>query len=204
MATATAASKQLDSLLGDSGGDLRTTFSGLAEVVETAKTRVPGMLDEVEKLVADADATLAKVDPLVDRIGPVLGDTRAVVSDLRGLVRTNAGPVTRTVESLERTALDAQGAVSELRAAPWRVLYKPKEKDQRNLALYAAARDYAAGAQDLESAAETLRVALEVAPEDGTLNEEETKQIAELRERVVGSYENYEAVQAALWQQFER
>ncbi|BAM03836.1 MlaD family protein [Phycisphaera mikurensis] len=201
---AASAAGELDALLGDSGGDLRSTFKSLAGVTEAAEAKVPALLDRGETLLTDADATLAKADPLLDRVGPVIADTRAVVSDVRGLVRTNAGPITRTVESLERTALDARGAASELRAAPWRILYKPKEKDQRNLALYAAARDYAAGAQDLEAAAEALRVAVEAAPEDGTLSAEETERLAELRRRVVGSYDNYERVQAQLWQQFER
>ena len=201
--TATGAASELESLLGDSGGDLRLTFERLADVTETAKERVPTLLDDVDTLVQDARGTVAKVDPLLDRVGPVLGDTRAVVSDLRGLVRTNAAGISRTVTALERTALDAQGAVGEVRAAPWRLLYKPKDKDQRNLALYAAARDYAAGAQDLEATAEALRVALEVTGEGGGASRE-AADLEELRRRVVSSYENFEAAQAALWQQFER
>ena len=201
----TAAASRLDGLLGDSGGDLRTTFRGLAEVADSAREKVPVLLEDMDTLVADTDATVKKIDPLVERIGPVLGDTRAVVSDLRGLVRTNGPGVTRTVRSLERTALEAQGAASELRAAPWRLLYKPKEKDQRNLALYAAARQYAAGAQDLEATAEALRVALEAlaeAPVEG--GPEQAVQLSRLRREVVDAYEDFEAVQATLWQQFER
>lgn len=202
--TASGAARQLDSLLGDSGDDLRTTIQDFAQLARTTRERVPGLLDSAGTLVAKADATLLRVDPLLDRVGPVIGDTRAVVSDLRGLVRTNRAPVDRTVAALERTALDAEGAVAELRAAPWRVLYRPRDKDQRNLALYAAARDFASGAQNLEAAAEALQAALDLAPSKGALTPEEADRIAALQQRLLDSTESYEAVQVTLWQEFQR
>lgn len=202
---AAGAASRLDTLLGDSGSDLRTTFRGLAGVADSARERVPPLLDDLNALVADADATVEKIEPLIGRVGPVIGDTRAVVSDLRGLVRTNAPGVNRTVRAVERTAVEAQGAVGELRAAPWRLIYRPRERDQRNLALYAAARGYAAGAQDLEATADALRVALETlaeAPVEG--GPEQAVELSRLRREVVDAYEDFEAVQARLWQQFER
>ena len=194
----------LDEVLGDGKTDLRTTLANLKDITGTAKTRLPETLsrldqrlDETQDLMATAQEAFDKVPAILDEIEPAAADAKALVAQVRTTLSDNRAKIDRTVASVTRTADDLKGAVSEIRAAPWRLLYKPDERDQRNLALYAAARQYAFGAQDLETAARSLEDAINRETPDAD-------QIAAYRSELESSFENFVKVQDDLWSQLER
>ena len=150
--------------------DARASLKQAAQSVE----RLPDVLERIGRAGDDASQTLASIQRLVDSARPRLDGMLADAGD--------------AAQSLD-------GAVGELRAAPWRLLYKPKARDEQRLATYAVARQYARGASDLERAAQ----ALAAAGEDGA----DPQQLEALRGAVVSAYDRFAVVQAALFDGFE-
>lgn len=196
---------ELRDVLGDTKVDIRTTIASLRDTLGTAKDRLPttldkldAALDDTKTLMAGAKTSLDRLPAVLDRVEPALDDGKAFIAGLRGTLDDNRVRIDRIITSATRTADDLKGTVAEVRAAPWRLLYKPDAKDQRNLALYAAARQYAFGAQDLETAARSLEAAMNTADAG-----HDPQTIATLRQQLMDSYEQFSQVQDDLWDQFQ-
>lgn len=201
------AADHLRDLLGDTKGDLRTTIADLRGTIGTVRERLPqtmerldGTLDDTRQAMADARAVLADARGSLDRIASVLdeakpasADARALIAELRATVSEARPRIDRTVENLARAADDASGAMVEIRAAPWRLLNTPSADQERNLALYSLARQYARGAQDLESAARALQVA------DQTIGADD-QTLTRLRDDLAARHERFGEFEAELWE----
>ncbi len=194
------AATHLRDILGDTKTDIRTTLANVKDATATAKDRLPttldrldARLDETKELMATAKQSLDRLPAIMEDVQPTIADARGFVANLRGTLADNRAKIDRVMTTATRIADDASGAVNEVRAAPWRLLYKPDAGDQRNLALYSVARQYARGAQDLESAARALQTAAET-PEGVDPSQVET-----LQAELVASYERFDDVQARLW-----
>lgn len=201
------AAEHLSGLLGDTKSDLRTTIASLRETLDTAKARLPGTMDRVDgtlddarAAMADAKSVLAEARGSLDRIAAVLdeakpasADARALLAQLRQTVAESRPKLDRTLANLSRASDDAAGAMVEIRAAPWRLLSKPGADQERNLALYSLARQYARGAQDLESAARSLQTAGETIDADDEM-------LARLRQDLANRHERFGEFERELWQ----
>ena len=203
---------------------LRSTLADAGELADTLRERVPGSMDHLDRLTGEAvPATLKRIDVLAENGTEALTDVRASLKQASqsverlpdvleriGKAGDDAGNTLASIQRMvdsARPRLDGMladagdaaqsldGAVGELRAAPWRLLYKPKARDEQRLATYAVARQYARGASDLERAAQ----ALAVAGEEGA----DPQQLEALRGAVVSAYDRFAVVQAALFDGFE-
>ena len=193
----------------ESGGDeeLRATLAGLRRAAD----RLPGVLDEVDRLAAGAaeavEAVRLDVADAADRLASVLekadvaaGDvvaaaegTRETVASARGIITANRGEVEAIVDRLGTAARTLELATSEIRRSPWRLLYRPGGDQRANLDLYDAARRFAEGANAVQDAA----VALEGATQDPAADRDDVDRLlAELRESVAG----YERAERALFE----
>ncbi len=186
------AATELRDVLGDTKVDIRTTIANVKETTSTVRERLPGTFDDAKELMAKTRESLDKLPGILDKVDPAVGDGKDFIAQLKSTLADNRPKVDRILTSVSRTADDASGAVGEIRAAPWRLLFKPDAAEQRNLALYSVARQYARGAQDLESAARALERAA------GSDNPD-PDQVAHLRRDLEDSFQRFAAVQDALW-----
>ncbi len=194
------------SLLGDTKGDLRTTIASLKDTVGTTRERLPAtfdkldtMLDDTRAMLADARAGLERIPGLIDKVEPTLEHADAFTQNLRATLADNRPKVDRLMDALTRSSEDVKGAISEVRAAPWRLLYKPDARDEQNLALLALAREYAHGAADLEAAAKALEAAA------GAGSSQTSPEVLDtLRKQLESSFNRFDRVQDTLWDRFER
>ena len=203
---------------------LRSTLADAGELAGTLRERVPGSMDHLDRLtgetlpmtlermdglaeqgteaVADARASLKqaaqsveRLPNVLERIGQAGDDASQTLASIQRLVDSARPRLDGMLADAGDAAQSLDGAVGELRAAPWRLLYKPKARDEQRLATYAVARQYARGASDLERAAQ----ALAAAGEDGA----DPQQLEALRGAVVSAYDRFAVVQAALFDGFE-
>ena len=203
---------------------VRSALADAGELAGTLRERVPTSIDRLDRLTGtELPATLKRINGLADRGAEAVGDARASLKQASASVERlpdvldrigRAGDeasetlarIQRLVDSarprLDGMLTDAgdaaqslDGAIGELRAAPWRLLYKPKARDEARLATYAVARQYARGASDLERAAQ----ALATANEDGA----DPQRLDLLRQAVISAYDRFAVVQAALFDTFE-
>ncbi|MEM8495213.1 MAG: MlaD family protein [Planctomycetota bacterium] len=201
------AAEELSSLLGEAKGDLRGTIASLRQTLDTARDRLPGTMDKVDatlddtrnamadakSMLADARSSLDRINGVLDEARPATADARAVIADLRQTVSVSRPKVDRALANLARASDDAAGAMVEIRAAPWRLLNRPTAEQDRNLALYSLARQYARGAQDLESAARALQTA-------GTTIDADEATLARLRRDLASRHERFGQFEQELWQ----
>ncbi|MEM8782607.1 MAG: MlaD family protein [Planctomycetota bacterium] len=201
------AADHLSDLLGDTKTDLRSSITSLRSTLDTADQRLPGTLDRVDRtlddtrmafedvtgFLTDARATFARVDRILEEFQPASEDARATLAELRQTIAESRPKLDRTLTNLSRASDDAAGAVVEIRAAPWRLLSRPTADQDRNLALYTLARQYARGAQDLESAARALQTAGQTADIDDAMLEK-------LRRDLASRHERFGQFEQELWQ----
>ena len=210
-ADANALTVEVRDTLQGARADLDAAIASARAVGGTLEERLPGTLDRADLLLDDADALVAqagetfrsadaslqRLPAILDNIEPAVADARGLIADISRLVRSNRPRVAALLDDLSGAVASAEGAIGEIRAAPWRLLYKPKAKDQRNLALYSVARQYADAAQDLESAAALLNQAQDdpaQAPADLNTIESEVR----------AAYQRFDDVQDRLWNALER
>ncbi|MEM1445694.1 MAG: MlaD family protein [Planctomycetota bacterium] len=200
------AAEELSGLLGETKGDLRGTIASLRQTLDTARDRLPKTMDRVDAtlddtrnamadakaVLADARSSLDRINVVLDEARPATADARAMIADLRQTVAQARPKLDRTLANLSRASDDASGAMVEIRAAPWRLLNKPTAEQDRNLALYSLARQYARGAQDLESAARALQTA-------GQTIDADDETLARLQRDLASRHERFGQFEQDLW-----
>jgi ABC-type transporter Mla subunit MlaD len=191
-------------LLGDTKSDLRETIANVKDTLGTTRERLPGAFDRMDELLEDTRVLMAdarkgfeRLPGLIDKVEPTFEHADAFTQQLRSTLADNRPKVDRMIEALTRASEDIKGATSEVRAAPWRLLYKPDERDEKNFVLLALARQYAHGAADLEEAARALQTAAE---NPATTPE----QLEAMRAELETSFNRFDRVQSDLWERFER
>ncbi len=188
--------------------DLRVTLANL----RVASERMPELVEKANDLADSAGTVLddagVRLTNAGDRLVRVLeasesaaGDIRGVAEDARGattdvrrLIAGNRGRVNQIVERLGDTARSLDLASQEIRRSPWRLLYRPSGRQRDSLDLYAAARQFAEGANALQDAA----VALEGATADaGT----DPARVAEILEELSATFERFQVIERELFEE---
>lgn len=195
--SAKVALDNVGAVFGDTRADFRTSVANVRDATETVKTRLPGLFDH-------ADALLAKVTTAVDDAGIALKDvqkvaanTRDVSVTVRQIVNQNRGRLDAMIASLKTTGDNLKNASAEIRRSPWRLLYKPGPGEMANLNLYDSARQFADGANDLSDASKALRDALSDPDVDPVM-------VQRLVEKLDTSFSNFNEVEKVLWEQVQQ
>ena len=178
--------------------DIKAALASARGVSEELDRRLPEVSDASQRVLKNLDDAISRAYASLDELPGILGDTdrtiqqiEAVAGAAQGLIGRNGTRIDQLVGDLGSAARSADGAIDEIRAAPWRLLYKPDEDDQANLAVYSLARRYAEAARDLELAAGSLAQA----SGGGSAGD-----LAELQTEVEAAFGRFESVQATLWE----
>ncbi|MCC6424312.1 MAG: MCE family protein [Phycisphaerales bacterium] len=174
---------QVRDLIGDTKGDFRGTMANLNAATGDIKTKLPVLLDQVNKTMVDLQSTVAH--------------TRDLAASARNIVVGNRGKFDGMIVSLKTTADNLKAASAEIRRSPWRLLYKPGPGEMANLNLFDAARQFSEGASSLNDATLALRDALNN-PEIGK------EEIQKLMEKVDQSFSHFQEVESKLWKSVEK
>lgn len=153
----TGAAAGVRDVLGDSAGDIRGTLSRLHGVTRTADEKLPGLVQRMDSLINEGETLAKTLNASSDDLSGMLGNARALSEDARSLVSRSRGRIERIMTSVDAAALDAKLAIGEVRRSPWRLLHKPADREEQLLDLYAAARQFADGAREVNEAAAALR-----------------------------------------------
>ena len=188
----TAAVDTAGSVFGDTKGDIRGTMANLHEITDTAKARLPEMLDRAGKLVDQATTTIADAHASMADVRATAANARELSASARDVVVNNRSKFDTTIASLKSTGDNLAQATAEIRRNPWRLLYKPGEGEMDNLALYDAARQFADGANHVDDAALALKDALKNPSVNGA-------QVQKLVDRLTESTTQFHAVERKLW-----
>lgn len=127
------------SVVDENRGDIRRTIGNLEGMSSRVRYDLLGRIDRVLDEGIIAAANMSEVGgralSLIDRVEP---------------------PLVRTMSNFQLASGQATLLVEEVRAAPWRLLERPDEKEQREVVLFSAVRRYAESVEKLRDASEAM------------------------------------------------
>lgn len=167
------------SVLDENRADLRRTIENLEGVTTRVRYDVLGRFERVLDEGVIAAANMGEIGgravSLLDRLEP---------------------PLVRTVANLQITSSQSALLMEEVRAAPWRLLEKPDEKEQREIVLFSAVRRYAESVERLRDASEAMDSVLRGARSGG--RELAPEQVLQMNEAIKASFDDLQNAERSL------
>lgn len=201
---ATGVMSDTRAVFGDSGEDIRQTLANLNSVTTQADERLASTMDQIDAALGQINTLTEEIMAFVDRteqsldgVDTLLADTDLLITDTRAALGDNRAQIDRMIENARLSVVELRGMVEDLRANPSRLVWPPDEADRDNLDLYAAARQYANAAEDLQLAIQLLRDASVTTPDDAD-------KLDRLRADLEAQFDNFDRVQREVWERFER
>jgi ABC-type transporter Mla subunit MlaD len=136
----------------------------LEEVVQENREPVRATISSIESAAANADAITGRVrDETIDLAHQTMRDAQAAlakahdaVARVDSLVVEQTPTIRRTAANLRLSADQLRDTMIEIRRSPWRLLYRPDQRETAYELLYDTARSYAGAVSDLRAASEAL------------------------------------------------
>ena len=161
-------------------------FQDMADNLDDTLARASGIAQTIQ------EETWPKVDRFMDNLLVTVDDLMVILSDLRA----HAGPWFDDVDvSLANVTLASQQLtqlLAEVTASPWRLLYRPTDKQLAQELIYSASRNFVFGAADLKSAAESMQRFMEAS---GGAVDADDPQLEVIRRNLIDSARRYERAQ---------
>lgn len=190
---------------------------GINESVADARRLIgstQGVVDEnradIRRVVSNMEGVTTRVRyDLLGRIERVLDEGVIAAANI-GQVSSRAlgtldriePPLVRTVSNLQMTSAQSTLLLEEVRAAPWRLLERPDEKEQREVVLFSAVRRYAESVEKLRDASDAMDSVLRGARAGG--RELEPEQVLQMNQEIKASFASLQDAERALLGLIER
>lgn len=188
-------------ILAENRPALRTTMQN----VEQATTRLDAEL--LGRLAGELDrndpaSLLGRLHASMRGVQTSLDDLNQITAGAEALVATNTPAVDRMMENLKATSVTLKLATDELRAAPWRLLYRPPDDERQQANVFDAARSFAEAAMYLDDAAARLEAMTQHA--GATRTPAQTQELRRIREALRDAFGRFEQAERYLWEQMRR
>jgi hypothetical protein len=148
------------------------------------KKDIPVIIEQFQQTIAKADTALDTAQSAMKNIKEITGDER----------------IGRIISNLSEVSVTLKLTAQEVRRAPWKLLYKPKQKEFRIQALIDSAGAFAAGAERLDSAA--LRLHKLMAATDDKLQVDKDS-IESMISELETSFEQFQKVEQKFWEELK-
>ncbi|QOJ15423.1 MAG: hypothetical protein HRU75_12595 [Planctomycetia bacterium] len=185
---------QITALASENRPAIRQLTGSLASAAARVDAEILTRLrDELDR--ENPASLLGRLHSGMERVNASLADVVQITSSGRQLVLTNRPLLDRTLANVRDMSEQLRLTSQELRAAPWRLLYQPSERESREMTLFDAARTFAEAATYLDDAAARLQAAIEAAP-PGTA--EEARGVSEA---LRSAFDRFERAERFLYEQ---
>lgn len=125
-------------------------------------------------------------------------DFVTVSSEVKEVVLLHRDNVDEMIDNMVLVSANLKAASKEIRRNPWRLLYKPDEKELHSQNIYEAARDFANGAEQLDQAVAKMTGLAKVHPE-GIPSDDPT--LLKIRKHLEETFGKFIKVEQALWEE---
>lgn len=181
----------------------RSFTTKLNEALDANRPTVDRILANTDQLVTDFRAgpyerinqALATAKGAMDEMARVVGNAGKVLDEETPNIRRMLANARLASDQLKLTLM-------EVRAQPWRLLYRPEKREFENELLYDSARAYAEAVSDLRAAAESLGAMtrrLEQAP-----SAEDLADARRLNDQLKAAFDRYARLEADLIKRLEQ
>jgi len=179
-----------------------TIREALVTVQRTAGTIEQGIIEPIvsEVNLANTRSLLSQLHAAFDKIDAVLGDVEVIGQTARKTVVLNEDRFNQLMMNITETAAHLKGASKDLRRNPWRLFYRPSLEETKQLNIFDAAREFAEAAARLDDSATQLSALMKSS--GGTVPADDPD-LAEIRQRLGETFEDYTRAEEALWRQLD-
>lgn len=171
-------------------GDARRFIGTVQDVVEENRADIRRTISNLEGISTRARYdVLGRVERVLDEGLIAAANMGDVGSRLLGTIDRLEPALSRTMSNFQIASAQSALLIEEIRAAPWRALKEPSEKEKREEVLYSAVRRYADSVERLRGASESLESVLRGARLGG--REVAPEQVLDMTEEIKRSFSAY-------------
>lgn len=161
-----------------------SVVSYLKRVAAELEKAIPAVAARIEQTLAEADTALKTAKSALE-------DARRLISDER---------IDKMINNFAEVSTNLKLTSQEVRRAPWKLLYRPKEGEFRIQGLVDAAGSFAVGAESLESVAVRLQALLAGVEDDKPIDRDRLESILSQLE---ASFEQFQKAERRFWEELE-
>ncbi len=184
------------------------------EVLATAQAYMDDNREDVRAAIANARDVSAKSDTFMDRLNGELTDlasgmlqsgadamdqANSAIDEAQSILVEQRPNIRETLANFRLTSDQARDTLVELRAAPWRLLYRPNVRELEYELLYNSTRSYARAVGEVRILTDRLEALLTKPSED--LTDADRSAIAAFIRDLDSTRESYEKVEDAFLDQ---
>ncbi len=195
-------SGDIDTLMAQAD-DFAAALQNVSSLVNENQESFQNIVDDLESTMANADSvsetirttTWPKVEVFIDTAQSTLLDVQTVVGDVKARSSVWIADIDRTLANVLLAAQQLNQLLGEVKTSPWRLLYRPTDKQLGQELIYEASRNFVFGAADLKSAAGAMERLLEARGASLTADD---AQLEALRSNLMDSADRYQRAQEQL------
>ncbi len=175
-----------NALLGENSPKISKTFTDISQTAERINEYTRKDLGEV----------LAKVHQASSDIVTISKNFADASEKMRGLVDRNVLGIDTMVDNLLHVSANLSATSNEVRLNPWRLLYKPDDKELKSADIREAARAFSDGAEQLNQAVLKLKML-----DTKTVSEDDLKKI---RQHLQETFDNFSKAEQSLFKELSK
>lgn len=150
----------------------------------------------------DPASILGKVHVSMDRLNASLGALAGASGTAENVLVVNKPLIEQTLRNVHDMSAQLKLASDEIRLAPWRLLYRPTERENAETTIFQAARNFAEAASSLDSAAARL-AALQDAARSERSDAVPPEELRQMRAELQSAFEHFRTAEEFLFQQLK-
>jgi len=186
LASASSVLQRSDKLLTDADPKIRGGIDDAAVTLKNARD----MTDDLRR------NGMPKLQAMLDDGAKAMDDLSGTLKQTQQTMITALPDLSRFLQDSREVAAQLKLAAIEVRHSPWKLLYQPKPGEVAHENLYDAARSFAMATDDLRSAGDSLKAAVERMP--GRM-EQDARFRSEIQKQVIDAMGRYEQAQRRLY-----
>jgi uncharacterized protein YoxC len=161
-----------------------SVVASLKNVAAQLEEGIPAVTDQLQQ-------TLKKAESALDTAQAALQSLKRFGDDER---------IDRIIGNISEVSVNLKLTSQEVRRAPWKLLYKPKQKEYRIQAVVDSAGAFAAGAERLDNAALRLQAMLAATDRETMIDKDRIKSLVSELET---SFERFQKAEQKFWEELE-
>ena len=171
--------------------DISETVQSLKKSAKVIETELPSIVDKVSQVVDKADSGLNTAKEALEEL-------KSATATANETITVNRDRIDLMIQNITEVSSNLKLVSREVRRAPWRLLYKPNQKEMEIQSTVDAAAAFAAGAERLDSAAIALKKTVSGMGEK--VVPEKVKQVLSELEM---SFSQFRKAEEKLWKEME-
>ena len=161
-----------------------SVVSSLKNVAAELEKAIPVITAQIQKTLAEAQSALDTAQLTLQNVKDVTDDER----------------IDKIINDFTEVGTNLKLTSQEVRRAPWKLLYKPKEKEFKIQALVDSAGSFAAGAESLNTSALRLQAMIAEADDKQQIDKQKLESMIS---KLEASFSQFQKAERKFWEELE-